>query len=258
MKRLWLWMVLLVTVLTTAGWWFRRPALVWYHQNVKMPRIGNIDPKPRPDPQRYDVLSAELKRWRAELATRYESASTAEEKAAVEQDARILLEQSLPAMMRCWLGTPWDFHGTASKPGGGKIACGYFVSTVLRDAGFNVDRFKLAQQASGNILKTFVHKDNCHLTSSKPYEEFLIYIEDFEPGIYIIGLDTHVAFLVKEETGFRFIHSSGSKPWCVVDEDEDQAGVLKKSRWRMLGSLTGHQKAIRQWLSGKEIKVHTG
>ena len=34
-----------------------------------------------------------------------------------------------------WKKTAWDFNGTATKPGDGPIACGYFVTTLLRDIG---------------------------------------------------------------------------------------------------------------------------
>ena len=83
-----------------------------------------------------------------------------------------VLEQALPAMMRCWLGTPWDFNGTAKGPGAGKIACGYFVATVLKDAGFQVDRYQLAQQPSENILRSFLPKDACDLSVGKDYQAF--------------------------------------------------------------------------------------
>ena len=47
--------------------------------------------------------------------------------------------------------------------------------------------------------------------------------------IYIVGLDTHVAFLVwGGSEGFRFIHSSGSRPWCVVDESRADAGCCRR------------------------------
>jgi hypothetical protein len=212
-------------------------------------------PRPRPDPQTYSVLSAETERWRVDLAKRYAKAKTPLERELVEQDARLVLEETLPAMMRCWLGTPWDFHGTAEGPGKGKIACGYFVATVLKDAGFRVDRYRLAQQPSENILRTFLAKDACSLTIGKEYEAFATSLGDVTPGIYVIGLDTHVAFLVVRQDGFRFIHSSGSRPWCVVDEGRNEAEVLKRSNWRMLGNFTGDAGVLRSWLKGEKIAV---
>lgn len=211
--------------------------------------------RPKPDPRSYEVLVSELRRWRGNLAGRYSSAKSMEERQAVEHDARIVLEEAMPAMMRCWLGTPWDFHGTAEGPGKGKIACGYFVSTVLKDAGFQVDRYKLAQQASENILRSFLKKDACKLTMGESYDSFADGISHQEPGIYVVGLDTHVAFIVVEQGEFRFIHSSGSSPWCVVDEGRDDAHVLQKSNWRMLGNLTGDRGVIRIWLKGEKVSV---
>lgn len=212
---------------------------------------------PRPDPEAYARLAGDLGRWRGELAARHRAAGTEAGRAAVEQDARVLLETVLPEMMRCWLGTPWDFNGTAAKPGAGKIACGYFVATVLKDAGFAVDRYQLAQQPSANILRSFLAKDDCILTVDEPYGDFSRKTSAREPGVYLAGLDTHVAFVVVDgRGGFRFIHSSGSRPWRVVDESPDQAEVLKRSSWRMLGNLTGDAEVLRRWLAGGRIAVH--
>jgi len=69
-------------------------------------------------------------------------------------------------------------------------------------------------------------------------------------------LDTHVAFVVAGDGEFRFIHSSGSRPWCVVDESREAAEVLQNSNWRMIGNLTASKQVIRRWLSGEKIKVH--
>ena len=167
----------------------------------------------------------------------------------------MILEHTLPEMMHCWLGTPWDFNGTASKPGGGRIACGSFVATVLMDAGFQVDRYQLAQQPSGNILRSFLDKDDCPLTVGKPYESFAANVEQSDRGIYLIGLDTHVGFLVVGGNGFRMIHSSGSRPWCVVDEDRADAHALQRSNWRMLGNLTADAKVLRCWLKAEKVVV---
>ena len=254
MKRWWL---LLITLLALAGgacWWLRAPLQKWLQQVT-----GGIElstrPMPKPDPERYTLLVSEAKPWRTELAARYQHAQTDADRAAVVHDARVILEHALPAMMRCWLGTPWDFNGTASKPGGGRIACGYFVATVLKDAGFHINRYRLAQQPSEYILRSFLEKDACSLTVGLPYDSFASGVEAAPPGIYLVGLDTHVAFLVVRSDGFRFIHASGSRPWCVVDEGRDEAGVLQRSNWRMLGNLTADPQVIHVWLTAEEIAV---
>lgn len=251
------WLILIALLLSGGGaaWWFRAPLAAWIGHVSGFVKPGAL-PAPKPDPQRYAVLVSELQRWRAELAKRHQQARTDAERAAAEHDARVVLEHTLPEMMRCWLGTPWDFNGTAAKPGAGKIACGYFVATVLMDAGFRVDRYQLAQQPSGNILRTFLGKDDCILAVGKPYEQFTAELKRAEPGIYLLGLDTHVAFLVVENQDFRFIHSSGSRPWRVVDESRAEAGVLQRSQWRMRGNLTADPKVLRRWLKGEKLAVH--
>lgn len=211
---------------------------------------------PEPDPEINESLKASLGDWRAGLAARYHAAATEAERKAILDDARIVLEEALPAMMRTWLGTPWDFNGTAATPGDGKIACGYFVSTVLQDAGFKVHRYRLAQQPSENILRTFLPRSSCKLSVGVDYDVFADQLSSSEPGIYIAGLDTHVGFLVVKNGGFRFIHASGSSPWQVVDESRIDARVLQSSNWRMIGNLTADKNALHQWLIHADFPVH--
>ena len=245
----------LLAVAGGAGWSFRAEAVkLWRWLAGSMPLPVAV--APRPDPESYARLAGDLGRWRGEFAARHRAAGDETGRSAVEHDARVLLETVLPEMMRCWLGTPWDFNGTAAKPGAGKIACGYFVATVLKDAGFVVDRYQLAQQPSANIMRSFLAKEACVLTVDEPYEAFVSTTAARAPGIYLVGLDTHVGFVVVDGRGsFRFIHSSGSRPWRVVDESPDQAEVLRRSSWRMLGNLTADGEVLRRWLAGGKIAV---
>lgn len=256
--RKWRWLVLGGCLAVAAGagaaWHWRAPALAWLADRFpKIVPTGLTDPKP--DPATYRTLKRDLETKRAYLSRQYQSATTSAARAAIEQQARQSLESALPAMMRCWLGTPWDFNGTAAEPGAGKIACGYFVATVLKDAGFKVDRYTLARQASGNILQSFLPRDACTLMAGKPYPEFTATLAKREPGVYVIGLDSHVAFLVVGREGFRFVHSSGARPWRVVDESPAEAGVLQRSNWRIFGNLTAHPRVLQTWLEGRTITV---
>jgi hypothetical protein len=256
MRKIRLMLVVLTVFAAAAAWWFRDNLSATWRAACRDVELAarNV---PKPDPEKYAVLTADLQRWRKDLAKRHREARDDQARAAVEEDARVILEQALPEMMRCWLGTPWDFNGTAARPGGGKIACGYYVATVLMDAGFRVDRYQLAQQPSENILRSFLtKKDACVLSVGKKYETFATELNTAEPGIYLVGLDTHVAFIVNgADGGFRFIHSSGSKPWRVVDESPAEAVVLQRSNWRMLGNLTADPAVIRRWLRGEKIIV---
>lgn len=247
-------MFLLLAWAGGAGWWFRGPIEAKLRAALGGLEI-RVPLKPQPDPEKYANLKQDLERWRKDLAIRHAKSKNAAERAVVEADARMILEQALPTMMRCWLGTKYDFNGTAAGPGGGTIACGYFVATVLKDAGFRVDRYKLARQPSENILRTFLPKKACRLTVDQNYQEFAAEVTKGEPGVYVVGLDTHVAFIVVQGGEFHFIHASGSKPWCVVEQAADEAGTLRRSSWRMLGNLTQDPVVIRHWLMRDSITV---
>lgn len=242
--------VVLLSAVGGFGWWVWRA-----EQRGVFEILITGEKRPEPDSERYEVLVEELKRWRETLHDDYRKAETADQRLAVEHDARLILELVLPEMMRCWLGTGYDFNGTAEKPGEGKIACGYFVSTVIRDAGFRVNRYKLAQQPSENIMRTFLDQDDCRLRVGVDFEEYADWVEKMEPGIYLVGLDTHVGFIVNRIDGIRFFHSSGARATGVVDESRDRANALRNSRWRMLGNLSGDPGVIRMWLRGEKIRV---
>ena len=61
--------------------------------------------------------------------------------------ARAYLLTAIDAHFEHWKGTPWDFNGTTRIPGQGTIACGYFVTTALQDAGFDLPRYRCGQMA---------------------------------------------------------------------------------------------------------------
>ncbi|MEJ6572115.1 MAG: hypothetical protein QNL01_01005 [Akkermansiaceae bacterium] len=205
------------------------------------------DVAPTPNPETYAVLVDEIDYHRKKLATQYRKAKNNAEREAVLVSTKNFLEITMPELMLCWLGTPWDYNGTASTPGDGKIACGYFVSTVMRDAGFEVQRIKLAQQPSQNILRTFLPRDQLQIKVGVDYEDYMQSVRNRQHGIYIIGLDQHVGFLVNNSKGLNFIHSGGVHS-RVVTESRSEAKSIKDSRYRVIGNLTNNKDLIRRWL----------
>ena len=249
MKRFILFLV--AAGLAYAGWKYRDQLSATYREARSIGKVESI-----PDPEQYEILKQELEIKRAALAHRYTTARTAAEIQKVRNEAKQELETALPALMRCWLGTPWDFNGTAQIPGEGKIACGYFVSTIMRDAGFHVERVRLAQQPSQNIIRTFLPRNQMHIEAGLSYDRFLEKFKAHGPGVHIVGLDRHVAFIVVPEDGeLRFIHSSGGAAKCVVDQDRRNAHTLRKSKYRVTGNITRSDDVIHQWLTQEPWKT---
>ena len=239
-----------------AGWKFRAPLLSLYQKHFAEKPPEDLAEKP--NPARYQEIMAGLEEKRTALANRYARARTAPEISNIITESQLLLENSLPEMMRCWLGTPWDFNGTCETPGSGKIACGYFVSTILRDAGFDVERFRLAQQPSQRIIGTFIPRKKMTISAGLDYDRFVDQLIKRGPGIFIVGLDNHVGFIVVPESGgIRFIHSSGASPFCVVDEDRQNAGSLQRSSYRVTGNFTRNPDIIHGWLTAQKWPTKT-
>ncbi|MEZ7955678.1 MAG: hypothetical protein QMC23_03345 [Rubritalea sp.] len=211
--------------------------------------------KPKPDPAKYASLIAQLNADRSQLKNRYLSAETRTIQQQIISEASTLLEDRLPPMMRCWLGHPWDFNGIATIPGEGEIACGYFVSTIMRDAGFKINRIRVAQQPSQNIIRTFVDNQEFYeIKTNTPYQKYVDDITKNYQGIQIVGLDKHVAFIVIKDGQMRFIHSGGLQK-CVVDEGRSEAHSLENSNYRVISNISRNRNAIKKWILGKPFST---
>src|SRR4051812_36858226 len=137
------------------------------------------------------------------------------------------------SLLPCWYGTPWGFYGTTEEPGKGSIACGYFVTTVLRDAGFSLKRIKLAQCPSEEMIKTICTRSSIHRYSDLSLSEFASETEKMGFGLYVVGLDNHTGFILNDGNEAFFIHSTFVRPACVIKEKVNESKVLANSRYRV-------------------------
>jgi len=147
-----------------------------------------------------------------------------------------------------WYGTNWDFNGTTQEPNKGSIACGYFVTTTLRDIGLNINRIKLAQCASEEMIKKLVSEDNIYRFSNKSIDEFETNLKQKGNGIYVVGLDNHTGFVLFSDEGSYFIHSSGISPYKVVKEKLTESSLIVKSKYRVVGKLSSDKELLLNWI----------
>ena len=120
----------------------------------------------------------------------------------------------------------------------------------------NLNRYRLAQQYSGDVAKT-INLDDSILTfleysSSKLIDKVR---EKFKNGIYLVGLDNHVGFLLKRKGEVFFIHSNYIDPPEVVIEPAFDSEVLKYCSIYYFGEITNNEDLMRKWLSREEIKI---
>lgn len=189
----------------------------------------------------YDDLKADLAARRAWARVLWEHdprEGLVEGRAAFVDVVQELLPQ--------WVGTPWAMNGTSEVPGQGRIACGYFVSTILRDAGLAVDRVTLAQQASEDIVRSLVDEERIARYWHTPVADVLR--QQDEDGIYVVGLDTHVGMLVVDGGVSTFCHAS--QLLKVVCEPAEGARALR-SRYLVIGRLS--DRVVEAWITGAGV-----
>lgn len=147
-----------------------------------------------------------------------------------------------------WYGTNWDFYGTTEKPNEGSIACGYFVTTTLRDIGVPISRTKLAQCASEEMIKNLVNEKNIYRFSNIPIKEFESTLKQKGNGIYVVGLDNHTGFVLFSDEGNYFIHSSGIAPFKVVKDKLTESRLIVNSKYRVVGKISADKDLLLGWV----------
>jgi len=242
----------LLVVFIATGFFWRTPACAVEHvysndltqKNVQQARDA------------YGENRKRLEEYRMKAALRYRNTTSEEKKAVVNEARRTLEKQLREKIFPAWDGTIWDFNGTSSVPGEGKIACGYFVSTCLTQMGFKVSRVRLAQQPSQRIIETFMPKSERKiLAGGASMARVREYLKSRGDGIYIVGLDTHVGFISVEGDDMAFIHSSYYRPDSVVKTERLKTkNPLSDSKYRVFGKIFADEMVIK-WLRGDQYSV---
>lgn len=106
----------------------------------------------------YSAIKQRIEADRLAFAASYVQADSAGRTVLIDSARAYLFDRITEDILPAWHGTPWDFNGTTRTPRSGTIACGYFVNTVLQDAGFRLPRIKWSQMASEPITVKLSHR----------------------------------------------------------------------------------------------------
>lgn len=155
-------------------------------------------------------------------------------------------------LFQFWYGTPWSFYGQTFVPRQGSIACGYFVTGILRDAGFNIPWYEWANLASESFIVRL--SPDIKRFYMRPVAEVKAYIKNRDNGLYIVGLDCHVGFIYKNDSLVKFVHSNYYQPLTgVMAEDFETKNPLRDSKYRVIGRLLDDNMVI-SWITFKRIQ----
>ncbi len=159
----------------------------------------------------------------------------------------------LDSLIPYWYGTEWDFNGTSAQPKEGMIACGYFVSTTLLHSGFNLNRYRIAQQDALTISRLCVGKTDYKFIQTN-FNDFCKSIHTIKDGLYIAGLSNHVGFIFKEGENIYFIHSNPYGKTYVLKELIENSIALKYTDLIYL-SRFDEVDIQKNWLNSNRISL---
>ncbi|MFN0033410.1 MAG: hypothetical protein ACKVOR_14705, partial [Flavobacteriales bacterium] len=193
---------------------------------------------------------------RNNLRKLYQSAASDSMREAILEDAGIAFTDGIVyRLLPYWYGTPWDFNGYTDVPGEGVVACGYLVSTTLKHAGLNLNRYKLAQQAASVGLKSLALGTKVEILQDKsPAQLEEHFVKNEKPGLYKLGLDYHVGYLYFSGSALYFMHSSYLGPVAVTVERFEHSPAAHSGSYYYT-SITHNHKLMRKWLLGEEIAI---
>lgn len=196
----------------------------------------------------YTELISEIQFTQEKYKTEYQKSDASGKDSIIKSARAYLLHTLTSEVFLQWYGTPWGFNGTSRTPKEGKIACGYFVTNILSDIGFQIPRVKWAQSPSEVFIKklsfnTLKRFSDTHIL------DVTRYLKACGNGLYLVGLDVHVGFVYVNDDQIHFIHADYYEPEIgVVSEPIDSNNPLNDSSYRVFGKLMS-DKMILHWIN---------
>jgi hypothetical protein len=195
-----------------------------------------VQVSPQGHDHRFDDVLARIEAGRQELAERYRRAPS-RQRAAVLREARTFVVAAITDdLFPAWMGTPWGLgrNSTASRPHqpGKVVGCSYFVTGVLENAGLRLEsRSRFAQAPALWIERALLpYGGQVHRFGSLAAPLLRRRIAALGEGLYVIGLDYHVGFLVVRGAEVRMVHASFFPPQAVTSEPIEASAAIDGSR----------------------------
>ncbi|MCP4442365.1 MAG: hypothetical protein GY810_25955 [Aureispira sp.] len=209
--------------------------------------------------QSYSQVKREIAKKQAAFLTTYSKHKDSTHKdSIITQAADYLTETLVNQIIPYWYGTTWDFSGYTDKPNDGMIGCSYFVSTTLLHAGFNINRYKLAQQGPLSEAKSLQLQDTV-LRLDGLDNLYNTVLDNHSDGLFFIGLDHyHVGYLLKRQGEVFFLQSSYDESMAVIIEKAMHSGILESYSTFWLVPITAQKALIEAWILKKSITVVKG
>jgi hypothetical protein len=187
-------------------------------------------------PDGFDASVARIEAERRRLSARYEKAPARTRPAILREARAFVVAAIIDDLFPAWMGTPWGLgaQSDASRPHqpGKVVGCSYFVTAILQNAGLELEsRRRFAQAPSLWIERALLpYGGQVHRFGSIPAADLRKRIAALGEGLYIVGPDYHVGFLVVSGAEVRIVHASFFPPQAVVSEPIEASAAIDGSR----------------------------
>jgi hypothetical protein len=228
----------------------------------------SLDLAPTERDRRWDAAVAALAARRRALATELRAARGQRARARVLARARdVAFRAIVDDLAPLWLGMPWGLgrDSTATRPHqpGMVVGCSYFVTSVLLGAGVHLDdRFRFAQAPALRIQRALAAGDRAvHRYLSIPADRLERAIAGLGDGLYLVGLDVHVGFVVVDGGAVRLLHASYTGGRQVTDEPLEGAIAIANSREEgyfvspVFVRSPDNDALVERWLAGAPLSL---
>jgi len=209
----------------------------------------NINFKAKGD---YKTIISKIKNTKTYFKTLYSN----NKNKAIDSASKYLHYKLINDIIPHWYDTSWDFNGHTNVPNDGLIACGYFVSTTLKHLGFNLNRYKMAQQAGLYEAIALQPKNKLKTYSNKTFSELKEKLNAiYTDGIYFVGLDNHVGYVLIKDKDIYFIHSSYCDNKVVIELAE--TSPCFRSNLYVFAEITTNDDLIKKWIFNEALVIPT-
>ena len=214
------------------------------------------------DAAAYTTVLAQITARRAELGARYAAARGARARAEVRSEARrFVVETLVSQVFPAWMGMPSGGgpQATASLPHqpGMYISCSYFLTAALQNAGLVLEsRARFAQAPAAWIERALLPPGGqIHRYGTLAADELEKKLVGLGEGLYVVGLDIHVGFIVVRDGHAWFVHSSYTPPGTVVKEPvvSSMAIALSRRKGYWISPLFQDDRIIEMWLRRQPV-----
>lgn len=198
----------------------------------------------------YETIKANIDLSRIKFKELYQK----DKSKAIDSASNYLYHQLLNEIVPFWYGTPWDFNGYTNIPNDGVIACGYFVSTTLKHAGFNLNRYKMAQQAGLYEARLLQKKSKLKIYSNESFKSLKQKLNTvYTDGLYFVGLDNHVGYVVIKDKEIYFLHASYYENRVMIELAEKS--ICFQSNLYVFSEITTNRELIKKWIFNEKLTV---